>query len=226
MSAEFFYKRIIRHFSCVIAFVFVVFCAGYAFTLSRIKRVAFSMKVYFLVEQGGSVEAGVEFVKWNGGAGYVIEYGGEIYVAINVFFDVGSAKKVQDRLAENGNASTILSQEIYTLYFEGGEKKTSALYVNALKQLKSYIFLLEDCIAKLENGMSQEACKRILKIIAAQFQQAQRIYADYPRFKVVCKQTEQQLQSIYNGTVYLKDLRFLLCYQADCLMRLCSAFSI
>lgn len=226
MLAEFFSKRIIRTFSCVIAVTFVLICTGYAFALSRVKRVPFEWNVYFLVNQGMAVEAGAEFIKWNGGAGYLIEREGERYAAIHVFFDRSSAENVQNRLTESGQGASIISIGTHALYFKGNEKGHGELYVKALKLLKSYVYLVEDCIVRLENGMSQEACIRILKTITSQFKHAKTVYANYPQFGAVCKETVRELQSICCGTVYLKDLRFLLCYQTDSLIDLCSNFSI
>ena len=100
------------------------------------------------------------------------------------------------------------------------------MYLSALKLLKSYIELLDNCVIGLERGMTQEACKRILKILEKQFSYSQNVYKSYPSFKKICKTSAMELQRIFGDTVYVKDLRYLLCYQADAFSKLCSAFSI
>ena len=226
MLAEFFLRKSIRHFAVIVCVVFVLYCVGYAFLLTGAKQVAFEMNSYFLVKQGVEVEAGAEFTRWEGGAGYLIEQDGTQYATINVFFDKVGAESVRNRLSENGQDCSIVSQEIHKLYFKGNEKENSEKYVGALKLLKSYILLLNDCITRLEDGLTQEACKRVLKTLAAQYEYTSEVYVEYSGFNEVCKQSAEELQSICRGTVYLKDLRYLLCYQTDNFLKLCSAFSI
>lgn len=225
MVAEFFYKKIgwIARGVCV-AVTFL--CMGYAFMLSQVKSVSFHESMYFLVTEDTKVEAGAEFIKWEGGAGYLLENGGEEYVVVSVFSERESAETVQNRLTESGKKTSILNRGAGNLYFKGREKKKAKVYVSGLKLLKSYILLLEDCIGKLENGMTQQACKRILQTLKKQFDHAQNIYAEYASFCKVCEISAQELEDICEGTVYLKDLRYLLCYQADCFTQLCAQFSL
>jgi hypothetical protein len=88
------------------------------------------------------------------------------------------------------------------------------------------MLLLEDCIGRLESGMTQEACKRILRVIERQFIYSKWRYNVYPSFAKVCSQSGESLREICAQTVYLKDLRYLLCWQAEKYVELCEAFSL
>ena len=226
MWTEFFLKKIrTRMLGCMCVFT-VLACTGFACFLSSVKTVVYDESVYFLVREDSSVAAGAEFVKWNGGAGYFLEDNGIQYVAYSVFWDKADGELVQKRLEEVGQKSLLLNKGNKVLYFKGDKKKMSDLYVGALKLFKSYISLLEDCIGRLENGMTQEACKRILGIIERQFHYAKEKYIDYKSFSNVCGQSEDALTQLCAQTVYLKDLRFLLCWQSEKYIQLCNSFAL
>ena len=222
MFTEFFSKKLMGGISLTI----VTFCVGYAFALSRVKCEDFYGAVYFLTSQELQVEAGAEFIKWDGGAGYFIKSEEEECLAISVFLDKTSAQRVQERLNGSGQKTNILKKGKEKLYFKGKEKKKSRVYISALNLLKSYLLLLEDCIGQLENGMTQEACKRILKTLEKQFAYSKRIYKEYNAFAAVCLQSKNSIQELRRDIVYLKDLRYLLCWQVEKYVELCNAFSL
>ena len=226
MLTEFFYKYRITRVACWLSLFFVLACVGYAFSLSKAKEVNFEESVYFLVLEDARIEAGTEFVKWQGGAGYLLSLGEEEYVAISVFLNKESAEIVQKRLRENGQKTSLIKKGVQRLYFKGKEKRKASMYINALNLFKSYVHLLEDCIGRLENGLTQEGCKRILKTLEKQFCYAQKVYAGYPAFSHLCDKSSQELSKICEGIIYLKDLRYLLCYQIDVFFALCDVFFI
>ena len=95
MLTVFFYKYRISRMACWLSLFFALACMGYAFSLSKVKCVNFEGNAYFLVLEGAHLEAGAEFAKWQGGAGYLLEVDGAEYVAISVFLNKDSAKIVQ-----------------------------------------------------------------------------------------------------------------------------------
>ena len=226
MLAEFFSKGIMRNVTCAITIIFVVICTTYAVTLSKAKAIPFEVKVYFLVGQDMQVEAGAEFIKWNGGAGYLLECEGAQYAVISVFFDRGSAESVQERLRENGQKTEVLLEGRDTLYFKGKEKKNCAMYLSALSLFKNYMSVLENCIGRLENGMTQESCRRILTMLQKQFHYSARSFEGYTTFSKLCRQSEEWLEEVCKETIYLRDLRYLLCWQAEKYIKLCDDFSL
>ena len=222
MFTEFFSKKLMGGISLTI----VTFCVGYAFALSRVKCEDFYGAVYFLTSQELQVEAGAEFIKWDGGAGYLLKSEEGECLAISVFFDEASAQKVQKRLCASGKKTNILQKGKEKLYFKGKEKAKSNFYMGALNLFKSYMHILENCIGGLEDGMTQEACKRMLKILEKQFAHSRRVYEDYKVFANVCLESKKAIKEMSEGIVYLKDLRYLLCWQAEKYIELCNAFSL
>ncbi len=217
-----FCKRLI---STVICLTVACICI-YAFSISRAQTVEIGKYFYFLVSDDERVEVGAEFAKLNGGAGYLISYGNSEYVALSVYLDRAEGENVQDILACNGEKTYLLTQGTQTLYFKGKQKKKSDFYINALRTLESYMSVLNDCISRLEKGMTQEKCKRILTLLKKQFAFSSSTYAEYPSYAVICGKSAQELNNICASTVFLKDLRYLLCWQVEKYVQLCAEFSL
>ena len=211
---------------CIVCATFILCCVSYAYQISQAESIVFAGKVYFLVSNDTRIEASAEFVKWDGGAGYLLEHEGSQYVAYTVFLDEKEGRSVQSKLTTKGKASSLLQTGSKTLYFKGKEKAKAKVYVNALNLLKSYIRLLSDCIGMLDNGMTQEASKRVLTILAKQLYCAKNNYSGYAAFAALCEKAEGDVLKICQGEVYLKDLRFLLCGLAEKYTKLCAAFSL
>ncbi len=226
MLTEFFNRKKVMRLACAVCVVLVCLSIAYASLLARVKSVEINASFYFLVSDDTRVEAGAEFVKWDGGAGYLLENEGAQWVAFSVFLDRESGQTVQKRLTAKGEDTSLLRKGTQTLYFKGKEKKNTSLYVNALKLFKSYISLLNEAIARLQDGMTQEACKRILNTLAGQLFYAHQAYGKYVDFSKVCLKSGEYLQGICGGIVFAKDLRYLLCWQAEKYVELCEAFSI
>ena len=226
MLTEFFNGKFIKKLSCVLCVVLTLVCVVYAYAFTRVKSIVIDASFYFLVSDDTRVEAGAEFVKWDGGAGYLLEHDNARYVAFTVFLDEEKGEAVRKALEVKGKGVSLLQKGAKTLYFKGRKKSKTGLYISALRLFKSYIILLNDCIGRLESGMTQEACKRILKTLTRQFQHSAKAYNDYTAFAKVCMQSKVDLEHICQKTVYLKDLRFLLCWQAEKYVELCQAFSL
>ncbi len=164
-----------------------------------------------------------EFTRLDGGAGYLVTDGKTQYVALAVYLNEEDGLAVQAGL--DGLSTKLLHKGVYTLYFKGGQKKKSTLYLNALRTLEGYISVLNEGIVRLDKGATQESCKRILTLLRRQFAYAQREYASYPSFASSCGAWATTLTELEGGTIYVKDLRYLLCEQVEGYLALCEEFS-
>ncbi len=207
-------------------FFLVVAILFYAQSLANAQRVEVDKSFYFLATKDERVEVGAEFAKLDGGAGYLWENGGKNYVVLSVYRTQSDGEQIRATLAENGKETELIAKEVGSLYFKGGTKKKSALYLNALRTFDSYISLLEECISRLERGSSQESCKRLLSILKRQFAYSEKSYKDYGEYARVCKYSKETLSTLCKDTLFAKDLRHLLCWQAEKYLELASAFSL
>ncbi len=210
---------------CAFAIGIVAFGFFYSTRLFRAQEVEKQKSFYFLVSTDERVEASAEFIKLDGGAGYLLEEEDGRYVALSVYLSKEEVLAVQEGLGEE-IPTRLLHKGISTLYFKGGEKKKSTLYLNALRTLEGYICVLNECISRLEKGATQESCKRLLSILQRQFAYAQEEYQDYPAFSNACKEWSGTLQEISANTVYTQELRYLLCWQVEKYLQLCEAFCL
>ncbi len=225
MSTNFFKKRFSWILYIATAF-FILSTLIYAFSFSTMKSTFIGKSFYFLAVEGGNVEVGTEFAKLDGGAGYVITANGKEYAALSVYFKEEDSQSVQAGLLQDGQKTIVIRKAVNELYFKGNKKKKAGLYLSALHTFESYLSLLSDCISRLEKGITQERCKGILEILQRQFHHVEAHYAAYPAFAEVCHSSSQALEDISKKTIFLKDLRYLLCWQAEQYLELCATFSI
>ncbi len=224
MSTKFFTKKreTIAFGLALSCFVCVFF---YALTLCFSKRVDWDVYFYFLTAEDERVEASAEFLKWEGGAGYLLSFDGEEYAAISVYSSEEQGESVRASLLASGKKTKLVKAGVKSLYFRGKERSKAGLYVSALKALREYMSVLSGCIDRLEQGMTQERCKELLSMLERQYAQAEKTYEGYPAFANVCKYTYGELSAAAKKTVYLKDLRYLLCWQAERYLEMCSRFA-
>ena len=97
MSAKLLSWNIFKRIGIAVLVVVLLFCGVYTGLLSSMEIAPIDGGFYFLVSQDVRVEAGAEFTKLEGGAGYVLEEDGTHYVAISVFLNRESAQSVQKR---------------------------------------------------------------------------------------------------------------------------------
>ena len=211
--------------SIVIALSCLLICA-YAGVVARAKRVEVNAVFYYLVTEDTKMEVGAEFAKLEGGAGYLLEHNGAEYVTLAVYLEEGEAFAVQYRLSAAGRTTSLLQKNVQALYFKGKEKRESALYISGLNTLNSYIYLLKATLDSLADGLSQEKCKGLLITQLRQYTYAKEQYKQYEALSKVFAQSAEQLSAIVSDIAYLKDLRYLLCWQTEKYIALCSKFSI
>lgn len=226
MSADAFFKKLLFRFC---GFILVLLTAGagiYACAMHKAEKILLNTSFYYLVKKDAHIAAGVEFAKLEGGAGYLLEDGGMQYVALSVYFDENEGYSVRQNLKNAGKDTLLIKKEVPCLYFKGSEKKNKSLIVNGLNTLKSYIQLLKNTIERLDKGLTQEKCKSLLDIQRKQYQYAKELYRGYEELSEVFDQSAKELFIILSDVVYLKDLRYLLCWQTEKYLSLCSEFSL
>lgn len=228
MSADFFNKKRIKRIACVLALAFTFGAVVWSVRVMQTKSVEIGRNYYFLVSEDTHVEAGAEFARLDGGAGYLLRYGQRDYVALSVYLNEQDGKRVQKTLAEAGERTKMIKTGVQTLYFQTKkEKKNAPIYIGAFDCLQGCMTVLEECVSRLEKGLSQEKCKRILSDLKKQFSFLSKDYGvEYAAFGSLCNDTAKRLEELLNDTVYAKDLRYLLCELAEKSVALASAFSL
>ena len=145
MSTFFLRKNIICWIASVISTVFVCGVFIYAFILSQTKIVDVNVWFYFLVSEDTRVEAGAEFIKLDGGAGYLLRNNGKDYVVLSVYLEENDGEMVREALAKQGKATRVLSVGIQRLYLKlSKDKKKANIYARAFHCLQSYMKVLTE----------------------------------------------------------------------------------
>lgn len=228
MAAKFLYGKWIKRVAIAGLATILAGTACYSLLLSKAKIVPMDAQFYFLVNGDTHVEAGAEFVKLSGGAGYLLEYENREYAVLSVYLKQSDGETVQASLFAQGEDTELIEISVRSLCFKTpSEKKDANMYIGALRSLYGCMSVLEGCVARLEKGMTQEGCKRLLFPLQRQFDFLSESYeGGYPSFSKLCKQTAHKLADLGTQTLYVKDLRYLLCELADNYTQLSAAFSL
>lgn len=228
MATDFFNGKSIKRIACGIAVAFTVGAVVWSANVLQTKTVEIGRNYYFLVSDDTHIQASAEFARLDGGAGYLLKYGDKDYVALSVYLDEEDGITVQRSLAETGEKTKLLCVGVQTLYFQTKkEKKNAHRYIGAFDCLQGCMSVLEECISRLEKGLTQEKCKRILSELKKQFCFLSKDYGvQYAAFGSLCDDTAKRLETLLSDTVYAKDLRYLLCELAERSVALASAFSV
>ncbi len=206
---------------------FTVFCFLYALFLNRAKAVEIKTGFFYLVREETNVEVGAEFVKLEGGAGYLLRQNGKDYVVLSVYLQEKDALAVQANLSD-GEETQLLYAGVDTLYFKGErEKKNAAIFVGALEILREYMGVFDGAIGLLEDGRTQERVKRLLLPLSRQLFYLSREYAEsYPDFSSVCQRYAKRIEEYCAEILFVGDLRYELCSLTADYLALAGAFSI
>ena len=228
MSADFFRGKISRAVSVLVAVCFTAFCGIYASVLSRAKIIIFQKGFFYLVREGANAEVGAEFIKLEGGAGYLLSKDGADYAVLSLYAAENDALAVQASLQKDGNSAQIVYVGVETLYFKTAkEKKNADVFIGALETLYSYIGVFNETAAMLENGATQEQIKRILRPFSRQIlclgQEYQQIY---PAFSTVCLSFSEKVAERCENILFAGNLRYDICEIAGDFFALADAFSI
>ena len=202
----------------------VCFFCVFVYTLATVKAVDINANFYFLAVTDPHVEVGAEFAKLQGGAGYVLRRNNFDYAILSVYLNEKEAIAIQNNLQKN---TLLLEITAPNLYFKGNQKKKSHIYEGALKTFYTKLVVLNEYIKKLDKGMTQENCKRLLARLERMYEYGAEEYKTaYSEYAEICRVSAKELSNVRQGIVYVKDLRYLLCEQAEKYITLCERFSL
>lgn len=227
MSTDFLYKKWLGASIGLLAFVFTFCSFAYAYVLSKARIEPSCGRVYFLVSQEANVEVGAHFAQWEGGAGYLFSYKEEDYVAMSVYFEETDGATVQAALLADGKETELLALGGDRLCFKScTQKKRANAYLGALRAFYGCLQVFGQGIALLEQS-TQEKTKTYYLPLERQFSYLGKEYEQsYPDFSKVCKDGALALRELSSQTLYVKDLRYLLCELSEKYVTLTSAFSL
>ena len=142
--------------------VFLSACAGDVIRL----RAKFNI-VYCTSSSGGS--AAVPSVQGEGGAGYILSYGGKDYTAAACYFLSGEANAYADSLTKRGLESKVLYLSLYKFRLETyNASQCAALYEENLNILYELSRRLGDVVYLIDSGSLNNA-REILRECVQQF---------------------------------------------------------
>ncbi|MBE7079792.1 MAG: hypothetical protein E7371_00980 [Clostridiales bacterium] len=221
---DFFIKR--RWFALFSALLFTMIFgfSVYAYTLSHAKCIWVGKTFYFLVSADTHIQSATHEAQLSGGAGYLLTDGDSQYTAYSVYLTQDIAYAVQADMQEE---TLVVEKRVEYMIFHGKEKSKYRLYQGAFNALYGCMDILTQNISRLENGETQDSCKRILQILERQIEyMANKYHVQYPAFALVCKSLGEGVGMIAEKVVYCKDLRYLLCVACEEYLRLASAFTL
>ena len=226
MTAVFLRKKQWRYilFSQIVA-GFMLICMCYAWLITCTKAIWIGKSFYFLVSNDTNVEAGSYEARLDGGAGYLLDYAEGPYAVWSVYLNETDGATIQAGLVDS---TELLRIDVSHLYFKTyADKKKSALTQGALNSFYGCIEVLSQGLAKLDQGMTQQACKRILSQLNKEYAYMANVYREsYPQFSKACQKIQTELSAILSKTILGKDVRYLLCSACDAYIRLASVFSL
>ena len=210
MRTDFFkknYKKITAIALSVWFAVIAVLCG----VISQKERIDLGKKFYFLVSSSTHIQASTHFVEWSGGAGYLLDYQGCEHVVFSVYLQEQDSLQVQTALMEKDtNVLTISVDSIYLYKRQDKEKKVSIK--GAFQTLYNCCEILEKIIDRYAQGGTQESGKRLLNVLQEQLCFLSKEYrAKFPQYADVCQKSAETISQLLKNTIYLKDLRYLLC---------------
>ncbi len=225
MSTVFLCKKISCIAACTLGLFITIGACIYARVLSKVQTVALNEQFYFLASENMNVEVGAFESVQKGGAGYILEENGREYAVTSVYFTEEAALRVQEGLAEE---MVLICKKPNALYLKTqSEKNNAGVLKGAFSCLKSCIEILSDEIVRLDGGATQESSKRLLEILQKQYDYLHQEYKkSFPAFSSLCERAERALDTIISGTVFSKDLRYLLCELCVSYNELAGAFAL
>ena len=209
MSAVFFRKKI------TIILVVVFFFSGlgvFVFARRRMVEIDVGKDFYFLVDTSSHVQASTHEVQLVGGAGYLLQTQGEVAVAFSVYVSERDATRAKDLLKQTGNKADIVKLVSGNLYLPRKDKEKMQALKGAFESLYGNICVLEQEIARLENGATQQSSARLLAVLERNLVYLAKEYGkDYAEYATFCLQTAKAINERRSGIIYAKDLRYLQC---------------
>ncbi len=214
MTTDFFRKNgYLRSLVGAVAVLFTFATLLYAYALTGVKTVGVYKYFHFLVSSSTHIEASTHQVALDGGAGYALLYGEREYVAYNVYMREIDGERALEAVSLQGEEVEILTFGVENLYLKTGKaKKNAQTLLDGMGLLYAYIHLLSEEIARLDEGATQESCKRVLRELSQQLCYVGKGYEEFfPELSSVCGAFAKGLEERTVGVVFARDLRYLLC---------------
>lgn len=172
----------------------------------------FERKYYFVCytvrDNAMSADAISDTVWKYGGAGYILEYGGNYYITVACYYSENEAERVKQNLLRRGLRCSVLSIEMnnYTIQSFNTHDKEQ-LYLGNLNTLYSLSELCYKCANGLDTGeYNQSAAKSVLSDVKSALSGLKNanlencFYGELRRLIAEC-------EAIENGFLYSKDMR-------------------
>lgn len=146
-------------------------CAAVVFAVNFGKvKIPFEREFFFVCfsvkDSAVSAAAVSDSVSNLGGAGYVLEYGGNYYITISCYYNGNDAENVRQSLLRRGMECSVLAVETNEYILKSGKKELKALYSGNLNTLYSLSEMCYRCANGLDGGeLGQTAAREILKAV-------------------------------------------------------------
>lgn len=210
MMTNFIFRRVSR-FVLLLALCFT--CSGvvwYACRAWSTIRVPVNKSFYFLVSTSTHVEAGAHFAVWKGGSGYILEERGQEFVVLSVYLAEEDALAVQASL---GTETTLKKRCVESLLLRKRSERASREYLQgAFSILYDWLTLLEQETNRLAKGCTQQSSRQTLTLLKRQMEYGEKTNTDsFFDYAQLCRKGAEALARITEKTIYVTDLRYLLC---------------
>lgn len=214
MTTVFFWKKIILYICTVLGIAVAVISFLSMGVTGKSTVLETQKNFYFLVSTSSHIQASTHNAQYLGGAGYTLAYGDRDYVTYAVYTDVSSGEQAYQSLKQQDKDVLLITLHTKNLRFvTKKDKQSTSTYKSAFECLYAHIRLLNEEIARLDDGATQDSTKRFLKIQRRQFLYMQRQYEKvFSEFSSVCKQAVEQIEEMQSQIVYVKDMRYLSCF--------------
>ncbi len=227
MSTFFLPKNCLKNLAVIFTAFFVFLCVFYGGYLSKCITVPHNATFYLLTCSEMNVEVGMQFVRLEGGAGYLWEEKGKEYVVASIYKKAQEADNVCLSLKKTGEAYCVQSVGIQNLYFKGRDKLKKDIYISALNTFRGYLDVMMHCVSNLDTGKPQNRIKNILSTSCHQLKELSKQYLEeYTSFAGLCRNIAEELQGIERGVIYSSDLRYITCEMLNGYLQLCNQFSL
>lgn len=226
MSTIFFEKKRFLYLAgCQVLSAFLLLVLLYAAYAGRAIKVLHDKAFYFVVSTHTNMEVSAQVARLDGGAGYFLDREGQAYVVWSVYLSEADGQAVQAALADKTQLLTIRLPHLY--FKTRTEKSKRYLVEGALQSLYGCIEVLSETVARLDKGLPQGACRRLLATLQRQVAYLEGAYREsYTQFAQLCGWVGEHLQEIEKKTIFSKDLRYLLCGFCEGYIDLTMEFSL
>ena len=207
----------------IITLAFFAFALAYSAYLGNATVMGTETAFYLLVSDSTHTQASAELVQLSGGAGYILSQNGKDCVAYSAYSKESDCVLAKDSVEEG----SIVRLDCGQLYFKGKDKgKANAVY-GTMQSLYGCISVLEQEIARLERGATQESSKRILSTLGKQFaylsKNCEGVASEYA---YACNNAYKTIETLCEDIVYASKLRHLHCSLCESYARICDAYAL